>query len=260
MGRLRRTRLCNLAEPFHDCNDIAGNLRPTDFLHPQSTPHPSCGRGFISKPWCDIGKRCRLGRCLDRLGTGREPWKQMRPFGETNAGRIDAGGPPIILKPNAVQHLGLDLHELATNASKHRALSGPHGEVLIRWQVNDTDDKVRIHWCEKGGPPVIPPTRRGFGHVVIEQIGPRALDHHRFAGFHYARGINPSSELSHRDAETSHQDSGDEGNDHHLQVGCATSAVNRMAHGSPPDAFLSWPNVQSRTSRIWWPGGIGLRT
>jgi hypothetical protein len=39
MGRLRRTRLCNLAEPFHDCNDIAGNLRPTDFLRPQSTPH-----------------------------------------------------------------------------------------------------------------------------------------------------------------------------------------------------------------------------
>lgn len=101
---------------------------------------------------------------------------QMRPFGETNAGRIDAGGPPVILKPDAVQHLGLALHELATNASKHGALSGPHGEVLIRWQVNDTDDKVRIHWCEKGGPPVMPPPRRGFGHVVIEQIVPRALN------------------------------------------------------------------------------------
>jgi two-component sensor histidine kinase len=101
---------------------------------------------------------------------------QMRPFGETNAGRIDAAGPPIIMKPDAVQHLGLALHELATNASKHGALSGAQGEVLIRWQVDEAEDKVRIHWCEKGGPPVMPPQRRGFGHVVIEQIVPRALN------------------------------------------------------------------------------------
>jgi two-component sensor histidine kinase len=100
----------------------------------------------------------------------------MRPFSETNAGRIDAGGPPIIMKPDAVQHLGLALHELATNASKHGALSGAQGEVLIRWQVDEAEDKVRIHWCEKGGPPVMPPQRRGFGHVVIEQIVPRALN------------------------------------------------------------------------------------
>ena len=101
---------------------------------------------------------------------------QMRPFGETNTGRIDATGPAVILKPDAVQHLGLALHELATNASKHGALSGQQGEVLIRWQVDEAEDKIRIHWCEKGGPPVITPQRRGFGHVVIEQIVPRALN------------------------------------------------------------------------------------
>jgi PAS domain S-box-containing protein len=101
---------------------------------------------------------------------------QMRPFGETNAGRIDAAGPPVILKADAVQHLGLALHELATNASKHGALSGPDGAVVIRWQVDETNDKVRIYWSEKGGPPVMPPQRRGFGHVVIEQIVPRALN------------------------------------------------------------------------------------
>jgi PAS domain S-box-containing protein len=101
---------------------------------------------------------------------------QMRPFGDTNAGRIDAAGPPVILKPDAVQHLGLALHELATNASKHGALSGPQGEVLIRWQIDEAEDKVLIHWRETGGPPVMPPQRRGFGHIVIEQIVPRALN------------------------------------------------------------------------------------
>jgi two-component sensor histidine kinase len=100
----------------------------------------------------------------------------MRPFSATNAGRINAAGPPVVLEPDAVQHLGLALHELATNASKHGALSGPHGEVLIRWQVGETDDKVRIHWCETGGPTVMPPQRQGFGRVVIEQIVTRALN------------------------------------------------------------------------------------
>nr|WP_275944988.1 ATP-binding protein [Bradyrhizobium sp. dw_411] len=80
------------------------------------------------------------------------------------------------MKPDAVQHLGLALHELATNASKHGALSGPQGEVSIRWQVDETEDRVRICWSEKDGPPVTPPQKRGFGHVVIEQIVPRALN------------------------------------------------------------------------------------
>jgi PAS domain S-box-containing protein len=122
---------------------------------------------------------------------------QMRPFGETNAGRINAAGPPVVLGPDAVQHLGLALHELATNASKHGALSGPHGEVLIRWQVDEADDKVRIHWCEKGGPPVLPPQRRGFGRVVIEQIVTRALNGSGMLDFSPA-GVNWTFEFLQR--------------------------------------------------------------
>ena len=99
---------------------------------------------------------------------------QMNPFEEANAPRIDAAGPPIVLKPDAVQHLGLALHELATNASKYGALSDPNGGVVIRW--NDHNDKVQFSWHEKGGPPVTSPQRRGFGRVVIEEIVPRALN------------------------------------------------------------------------------------
>jgi two-component sensor histidine kinase len=32
-----------------------------------------------------------------------------------------------------------------------------------------------MRWQETGGPPVKPPTRRGFGHVVIERTVARAL-------------------------------------------------------------------------------------
>jgi PAS domain S-box-containing protein len=101
-------------------------------------------------------------------------WSQMRPFGEINASRIDASGPDIVLRPDAVQNLGLALHELATNASKHGALSRANGEVSIQWRLEA--DTIRLHWREKGGPLVKPPRRRGFGHVVIEQIVPRALN------------------------------------------------------------------------------------
>jgi PAS domain S-box-containing protein len=101
---------------------------------------------------------------------------QLKPFSEANYHRVDAMGPRLILRPNAVQHLGLAFHELATNASKHGALSGMQGQVSIRWQLNEPAHKVHLRWRESGGPIVVPPRHRGFGHVVIEQIVPRALN------------------------------------------------------------------------------------
>ena len=103
---------------------------------------------------------------------------QMSPFGEVSSGQINVGGPRIVLPPDAVQHLGLALHELATNAAKHGALSTPRGEVEIRWQLGEPEEKIRFSWCEKGGPAVVQPRRQGFGRVVIEQIVPRALNGH----------------------------------------------------------------------------------
>lgn len=102
---------------------------------------------------------------------------QLSPFGETNSARIDATGPRIVLGPDAVQHLGLALYELATNAAKHGALSTPHGEIVIRWQLAELE-KIQFSWREQGGPAVVPPERQGFGRVVIEQIVPRALNGH----------------------------------------------------------------------------------
>jgi len=101
---------------------------------------------------------------------------QLRPFNEVDHGRIDVSGPPLILKPDAVQYLGLALHELATNASKYGALSGAHGKVSIRWLLDIESHKIQLRWRESNGPTVVPPRRRGFGHTVIEQIVPRALN------------------------------------------------------------------------------------
>lgn len=100
---------------------------------------------------------------------------QMRPFRGAGEHVIQATGPMIRLQSDQVQSFGLALHELATNASKHGALSVPQGEVVIRWHLSPAEDRVHVQWLERGGPPVQPPSRRGFGHMLIEQLVPKAL-------------------------------------------------------------------------------------
>ena len=66
--------------------------------------------------------------------------------------------------------LGLALHELATNAIKHGALAAAAGRVRVGWRLEN--DRLRLEWDESGGPPVIRPTHRGFGSVLIERSIP----------------------------------------------------------------------------------------
>jgi two-component sensor histidine kinase len=61
------------------------------------------------------------------------------------------------------------LHELATNAVKHGALSVDAGRVQIEWS-RDPGGRFVFCWSEIGGPQVGPPTRRGFGMRAIKQL------------------------------------------------------------------------------------------
>lgn len=86
--------------------------------------------------------------------------------------RYHMSGPSLPLKPEAVQSLGLVLHELATNASKYGALSVPGGSIRIEWIIDDADAEqamLTIKWTETGGPPVSEPESKGFGTEIIER-------------------------------------------------------------------------------------------
>jgi two-component sensor histidine kinase len=63
------------------------------------------------------------------------------------------------------------LQELATNAAKYGALSNASGKIDVSWAVLPGPDRPRLvlRWKESGGPPVQPPTRRGFGSKLIER-------------------------------------------------------------------------------------------
>jgi two-component sensor histidine kinase len=81
---------------------------------------------------------------------------------------ISLAGDDAVLTPKSALALSLALHELATNAAKHGAFSVATGHVAIEWQVRD-DGGLGLSWTESGGPPVAPPTRRGFGSSLIER-------------------------------------------------------------------------------------------
>lgn len=97
---------------------------------------------------------------------------QLKPFIDEKQ-RIAIQGPLVLLSSDAAQSIGMALHELATNASKHGALSVPTGHVDVIWDWQpDTGAgrKFCLTWRETGGPEVKAPTRKGFGHIVIEQL------------------------------------------------------------------------------------------
>ncbi len=79
--------------------------------------------------------------------------------------RIVLSGPDVALGARAALALALSLHELGTNAVKYGALSAGTGRVSADWIVND--GVLCFTWRERGGPPVQPPTRRGFGSKLL---------------------------------------------------------------------------------------------
>ena len=82
-------------------------------------------------------------------------------------------GPDVRLSPEQVQPLSMLLHELATNANKYGACSVAGGRISVSWTLDGR--QVTIQWRETGGPPVVQPTREGFGTSlkanVVRQLG-----------------------------------------------------------------------------------------
>lgn len=90
----------------------------------------------------------------------------VRPFTTDGRERFSLDGPPVQVTAKAALSLSMAIHELCTNAAKYGALAVPGGRVAVRW--DRTDGRFRLSWQETGGPPVAPPTRRGFGSRLIE--------------------------------------------------------------------------------------------
>lgn len=106
----------------------------------------------------------RLG-ATDTLDLEPFLFRLLDPFGRA---RFRLRGPLVAIPDSEAFMLGLAVHELATNAVKYGALSLPTGRVGIAWKLRD--DVVTLRWKEKGGPPVIKPTKKGFGSRLLDVV------------------------------------------------------------------------------------------
>lgn len=104
--------------------------------------------------------------------------EHLKPFGHEE--RITLAGPLVMLTPNAVQYLGMAVHELGTNSSKYGALSEVGGRISVTWQIltrPGEEDEIQLIWDETSIPhePPSETTHRGFGNVVLQRIAPQSV-------------------------------------------------------------------------------------
>jgi PAS domain S-box-containing protein len=95
---------------------------------------------------------------------------ELAPYRHDDGSNVRVSGPEVTLTPKQALTLGMAAHELATNAAKYGALSSGAGKVEVGWNVNRAKGMLEIRWTERGGPPVVPPSRRGFGRLLIERV------------------------------------------------------------------------------------------
>jgi PAS domain S-box-containing protein len=99
--------------------------------------------------------------------------EELAPYRTSDAGRIAAEGPPVLLRSATAQAIALALHELATNAAKYGALSRESGKVAVSWTLQA--EWLELRWSESGGPRAASPAGQGFGTRMIRATLEREL-------------------------------------------------------------------------------------
>lgn len=95
----------------------------------------------------------------------------LAPYARRSQNRIRAKGPEVALGAKPALAFALALQELGTNAAKYGALSNDEGHIEIAWTVTPhlQGREFRLHWRERNGPPVLPPSHTGFGTRLIQR-------------------------------------------------------------------------------------------
>ena len=105
--------------------------------------------------------------------------RTLKPHSTLPNGRILLAGPEVILDPRLALSLHMIFHELATNASKHGALTSMSGVVEVLWDFlpQGRGQALAVQWREHGGPEVRKPRHKGFGmHLISTALSRAQID------------------------------------------------------------------------------------
>lgn len=109
---------------------------------------------LLQKSWKDADLRTVAKAVVETVG-----------FGE----RMTLDGPSVALGARAALSFSLVVHELMTNACKYGSLCAEGGHVELTWAIEGSGPGATlvVRWRERGGPPVVAPSRKGFGSKLI---------------------------------------------------------------------------------------------
>ncbi len=113
-----------------------------------------------------------LGSFDESIDLGTLVHGQLEPF--CGRHRYRADGPSLTLESNMARYIGLALHELSTNASKHGALSIDEGLIDLSWK--EQAGRLELQWQEAGVAAIAPGESTGFGRELLERLVPQALN------------------------------------------------------------------------------------
>lgn len=164
-----------IAELNHRVRNILGVIRG---LIRQSKPHDDSIESFVKLVDGRIHALARAHNQITDDHWGPAPLQALidaeaAAFLADRPDRIRSSGGHVLLNPQAYSTMALVVHELVTNSAKYGSLSDG-GTVDIDWRAN-ADGDLLVEWRERGGPPVKPPSRKGFGSTIIDRSVPYDL-------------------------------------------------------------------------------------
>lgn len=92
--------------------------------------------------------------------------EELRPYAGDQIAVVSDS--KIFLEPNVALNIGLVIHELATNAVKHGALSSPQGRLEVSWDELEPKASLHLTWQETSEIQPRRSSRQGFGSRLIE--------------------------------------------------------------------------------------------
>ncbi len=98
--------------------------------------------------------------------------RQLAPYMSRIHNRIEITGPDVRLPPDHAVPFSLIFNELASNASRHGALSSDTGTVSLSWTVSigaNQTRRLRVHWEERGNATQQPQSPDAYGAKLIDK-------------------------------------------------------------------------------------------